>query len=187
MLAEFWLRLRQDRGGVSRFLFALGKFSAGKVERRVCVVYSRWLRQYFCSRVDGLVPAAFRRILFKRPWCLFDFCPCPRKSPLSQDGSSLLGTCVHVKSLYWSEGYTFQRQGAEVDACAAHSWASLGIRVLKCFKMHFYHTTLSTEPRIANCYWFSLDLFAKQISWFGNKVVKMYNANEFTTHTYCHN
>ena len=30
---------------------------------------------------------------------------------------------ITLKSLYWSEGYTFQRQGAEVDACAAHSWA----------------------------------------------------------------
>ena len=28
------------------------------------------LRQYFCSRVDGLIPAASRRILFKHPWCL---------------------------------------------------------------------------------------------------------------------
>ena len=83
------LKLLQSLVSLSRFLLALGKFSAGKVERRVCVVYSRWLRQYFCSRVDGLVPAASRRILFTCPWCLFGFCPCPRKSPLSQDGSSL--------------------------------------------------------------------------------------------------
>ena len=117
-LTPCWLSSDSDSdktgGGVSRFLLALGKFSAGKVERRVCVVYSRWLSQYFCSRVDGLEPAASRRILFKRPWCLFDFCPCPRKSPLSQDGSSLWGTCVHAKSMYWSEACTLQRQGTRL-------------------------------------------------------------------------
>ena len=140
----WWLSSDSDSGktggGVSCWL---GKFSAGKVEKSVwvlTVVESILLQSCGRSR-----PAASRRILFKRPWCLLDFCPCPRKSPLSQDGSSLLGTCVHVKSLYWSEGYTFQRQGAEVDACALHSRAVIGIRLKeanseasRCQDINFY-------------------------------------------------
>ena len=74
-LTPCWLSSDSDSdktgGGVSRFLLALGKFSAGKGERRVCVVYSRWLRTILLQSWDGLVPAAFRRILLTRPWCLF--------------------------------------------------------------------------------------------------------------------
>ena len=47
--------------------------------------------------------------------------------------SILAQHCIIAKSMYWSEACTLQRQGTEVGACAAHSWASLGIRVLKWF------------------------------------------------------
>ena len=59
------------QGGVSRSCSRLGSFRREKW-REECVwcTHGGW-EQYFCSRVDGLVPAAFRRILFTCPRCLF--------------------------------------------------------------------------------------------------------------------
>ena len=117
-LTPCWLSSDSDSdktgGGSLGSCSRLGSFRREK-GREECVwcTHGGW-EQYFCSRVDGLVPAAFRRILFMRPWCLFDFCPCLRKSPLSQDGSSLWGTCVHAKSMYWSEACTLPRQGTRL-------------------------------------------------------------------------
>ena len=81
---------------LKRFQFAEScrgwKFPLKLDETWMCVCLSQLLLQSLVwSR-----PAAPRRVLFKCPWCPLDFCPCPRKSPLSQVGSSLLARRVHV-------------------------------------------------------------------------------------------
>ena len=51
-------------------VYNLPRTAAAEISTELDESWMCVLRQYFCSRVDGLIPAASRRILFKHPWCL---------------------------------------------------------------------------------------------------------------------
>ena len=64
--------------------------------------------------VVGLVSPAAPEISFPSALVVFSLSVSSELNLLAQGGKSSIGTCVHAKSMYWSEAYTLPRQGTRL-------------------------------------------------------------------------
>ena len=86
---------------------AAAEISTELDESWMCVCLSLKLLQ-------SLVSPAAPEISFPSALVVFSLSVSSELNLLAQGGKSSIGTCVHAKSMYWSEACTLQRQGTRL-------------------------------------------------------------------------